>query len=172
MQRLEKRTYLLDIRRQQTPLVTLGGATADLPHKLIQLLLVEDPIALSLELISGRLGQRRLAHDTASNASSATVGGSTGADTAHVCDGSRHLRGLLWEDLGDGQLALQRLLAGLNVLAGVLRDLIRVRLLLGRADDAGAGARGGLRGRAGLALGLLARQGDAACALVGDREGS
>jgi len=168
----KRRTYLLNIRRQQAALVTLRRTAAHLTHELVELLLVKNAIAVALELVPGRLGQRGLAHDATSNTAAAAVRGAAGADAAHDGDGRGHLRRLLGQDLGDGQLALQRLLAGLRVARVLLRELVRVLLLLGRADDARAGARGRLRGRAGLASWLLlAGYGDAARALVGDVQG-
>lgn len=98
------KTHFFDIGSQQLALLTLGRAAAHLTDELIQLLLVEHLVALTLELISGSLGDGGLVHDAASNASAASVARTTGLDATHVLDGDGNLSCFLGKVFGNWQL--------------------------------------------------------------------
>ena len=108
---LDVSSYLFNIRRQsRSSLLSLRLAAAYLPNEVVQLLLVEHPLALALHLDYGQLRKDRIAHDTTSHATSLCVRGTTGSYTTggqrHRCRGRSCLFGKL---LGDGKLLRERL---------------------------------------------------------------
>jgi hypothetical protein len=97
-----------------------------LTNQLIQLLPVENPLALALKLERRGFGQRGLIHNTTANTAASAVGRSAGAsDAANVRDRSRHLGRFLVENLGNRQLGVKGLRRGLD-----LRLRVRVRMTL------------------------------------------
>lgn len=99
-----KSSYLLHIGRQRRcALLSFDLSAAHLPNEVVQLLLVEDPLAFALHLHYRQLRKDRSAHDTTRNTTSLCVRGPSWCHTTSSQRDRHWGRGSLFgELLGNG----------------------------------------------------------------------